>query len=235
MGKKIVTLKALEKIANELDFLGFTKEANAITGVMIRVALASVPYEGTNITGNATENAFYEAGNAVSKLIEACQSADESIANGFMSVANIAVATSPFFMAIDAVTGYLADSKNEAVAPYISTILELKRKLAQSAASKSTPAVLTVIGAIKSAAQTILSEIQKRKDLGQYSATTDEFQDTIDYAVKNKLTVRQMYDYAVTNRGGGAYAGNYANNLIAKYRTIHPDPDTALVKPTKYS
>jgi len=44
-----------------------------------------------------------------------------------------------------------------------------------------------------------------------------------------------MYDYAFQIRGGDQKAGNYANNLIAKYRTIHPDPDTAFVKPVKLS
>jgi len=79
------------------------------------------------------------------------------------------------------------------------------------------------------------SQIEERKEAGQYTSSTADFQNTIDYAVKNKLTVRQMYDYAFQNRGGDQKAGNYANNLIAKYRTIYPDPDTALVKPLKLS
>ena len=74
------------------------------------------------------------------------------------------------------------------------------------------------------------SLLAERKESGQYTASTDNFQNTIDYAVKNKLTLRQMYDYVFKNRGG-----NYANNMIAKYRTIHPDPDTALVQPTRLS
>jgi hypothetical protein len=73
-----------------------------------------------------------------------------------------------------------------------------------------------------------MSAIEARKSSGQYSANTEGFQKTIDFAVQNKMTIRQMYDQAARNQGA-----NYANNLISKYRTVYPDPDTALVKPAK--
>ena len=76
---------------------------------------------------------------------------------------------------------------------------------------------------------TVQSQIEERSKAGQYASSVTDFQNTINYAVKNKLTIRQMYDYALKNRGDG----NYANNLIAKYRTIYSDPDTAFVKPVK--
>jgi hypothetical protein len=81
----------------------------------------------------------------------------------------------------------------------------------------------------------ISSLLAERKAAGQYNSSVADIQNTINYAVKNKLTVRQMYDYAVRNRGGGKEAEHYANNLIAKYRTIHPDPDTAVVQSTKFA
>jgi hypothetical protein len=79
------------------------------------------------------------------------------------------------------------------------------------------------------------SQIEKRKKADQYTYSVADFQNTIDYAVKKKLTIRQMYDYAVENRGGDDEAKRFANNLIAKYRTIYPHPDTVPVKPLKLS
>ena len=100
-------------------------------------------------------------------------------------------------------------------------IKETAQKLAEAAASKS------------KIEEQVMSLINQRKTTGQYTLNEEEFAKTVDYAVKNRLTVRQMYDQAVRNRGGDEKAQNYANNIIAKYRTIHPDPDSALVKPTK--
>jgi len=96
------------------------------------------------------------------------------------------------------------------------------------------PTVQSQPATVQSQPATVQSQIEKRKEAGGgYTSSTADFQNTIDYAVKNKLTIRQMYDYALKNRGGDQKAGNYANNLIAKYRTIYPDPDTASVKPVK--
>jgi hypothetical protein len=115
----------------------------------------------------------------------------------------------------------------EQVQPY-SGYKQLSNALQQPAPVQSQPAP------VQSQPATVQSQIEERKEAGGgYTSSTADFQNTIDYAVKNNLTVRQMYDYAYQHRGGDQKAGNYANNLIAKYRTIHPDPDTAPVKAVK--
>jgi hypothetical protein len=110
-------------------------------------------------------------------------------------------------------------------------VTKVMNKVAQSAQPYSAPPD-SPYGQLSNALQqptTVQSQIEERSKAGQYTSSVTDFQNTINYAVKNKLTIRQMYDYALKNRGDG----NYANNLIAKYRTIYPDPDTAFVKPVK--
>jgi hypothetical protein len=82
-------------------------------------------------------------------------------------------------------------------------------------------------------APTVQSQIEERKKAGQYTSSVADIQNTIDYAVKNKLTIRQMYDYALQTHRFDPIPGRLANDLITKYRNIYPDPDTAFVKPVK--
>ena len=77
-------------------------------------------------------------------------------------------------------------------------------------------------------------QIEERKKADQYTSSVADIQNTIDYAVKNKLTIRQMYDYALQTHRFDPKPGRLANDLIAKYHDIYPaDPDTASVKPVK--
>jgi hypothetical protein len=229
--EKINILKNLAEIADELDVKGLRKEANAVTNVMFRVS----QYQGTNITGQAAQDAGNFAINFVNKAGEALKSAAESVASGALALGNLAVAINPVAMAIDGISKLDALRMNAAIAPYIQKNERLKAELQEAARKNDKQLVMIIINKIQSNFNQIYSSlIAERKEAGQYTASTADFQNTIDYAVKNKLTVRQMYDYAFQNRGGDQKAGNYANNLIAKYRTIHPDPDTALVQPTKF-
>ena len=73
------------------------------------------------------------------------------------------------------------------------------------------------------------SLINKREQSGQYTGDTSEFNKSIMIAANSRFTLNQMYDQAVYTHGK-----NYANNLIAKYRTVHPDSGNAPVKPTQF-
>jgi len=227
---RINILKKLAEIADELDIKGFRKEANAVTKVMFRVS----QFQGTNITGQAAQAAVESAKNSVIKAGEAIKNAAESIGSGGLALANLAVAGSPVAAAIDGISKLDALRMNAAIAPYIQQIEQLKTQVQEAAKQNNKQLVVIIINKIQSNLNKVSSLLAERKEAGQYTSSTADFQNTIDYAVKNKLTVRQMYDYAFRNRGGGADAANYANNLIAKYRTIHPDPDAALVQPTKF-
>ena len=227
---KINILKKLAEIADELDIKGFRKEANAVTKVMFRVS----QFQGTNITGKSGEFTVESAKNSVIKAGEALKSAAEGVASGAMSLGSLLVATNPVFAAIDGLSSLHANYMNTAMGPYIQQIEQLKTQVQESSRKNDKQGVLNLLNLMRGNLNKISSLLAERKEAGQYTSSTADFQSTIDYAVKNKLTVRQMYDYAFRNRGGGAEAGNYANNLIAKYRTIHPDPDTALVQPTKF-
>ncbi len=99
---------------------------------------------------------------------------------------------------------------------------EIKKEIANAANS------------IKKSALQLSNMLKKRKASGQYTADTEGFQKTLDYSVQNGLTLRQMWDTAVKNRGGDKKAENYANNLIAKYRSIHGNvPDSGKVVQTQ--
>lgn len=232
--KTINILQKLAEIANDLDTKGLIKEANALTNVMVRVSQA--PFQGTNITGQALQDTGNYAMNAVNKAGEAIRSTLESVGSGVLAVANLAVATSPVAMAIDGISKLDALRMNAAVAPFIQENERFRRELQEAAKKNDKQLVIVVINKIKSNVDKIYSTLlAERKESGQYTAPAADFQNTIDYAVKNKLTIRQMYDYAYRNRGADQNAANYANNLLAKYRTIHPDPDTASVQPTRLS
>jgi len=227
---RINILKKLAEIADELDVKGLRKEANAVTNVMFRVS----QYQGTNITGQAAQDAVNFAINFVNKAAEAVKNSAESIVSGALALGALAVATNPVAMAIDGISKLDALRMNAAIAPYIKENERLKAELQEAARKNDKKLVIIIINKIQRNFNQIYSSLMaERKAAGQYTSSTADFQNTIDYAVKNKLTVRQMYDHAVRNRGGGAEAANYANNLMAKYRTIHPDPETAPVKPTK--
>jgi hypothetical protein len=113
---------------------------------------------------------------------------------------------------------------------------ELDVKGLRKEANAVTKAMSQVPPAVQSqqVAPTVQSQIEERKKAHQYTSSVADIQNTIDYAVNNNLTIRQMYDYAFQNRGGDQKARHYANDLIEKYRTIHRDLDTALVQPTKF-
>jgi len=229
---RINILKKLAEIADELDIKGLRKEANAVTKVMFRVS----QYQGTNFTGEALQAAGEFGIRAVEKAGEAIKNALDSIGSGAVALGSLLVAIHPITWVIDGISKVDALRMNAAIAPYIQENEQLKAKLEEAARKNDKPRVVIIINQIQSNLNKIYSSlIAERKSAGQYTASTDKFQNTIDYAVKNKLTVRQMYDYAVRNRGGGEDALNYANNLVMKYRTIHPDPDTALVQPTKFA
>lgn len=227
--KTINILQKLAEIANDLDTKGLKKEANVLTNVMVRVS----QFQGTNLTGQASQIATENAQNAIGKVGSAIQSALEGVGSGIVSLGSLAVATNPLFSAIDGLSAL--QYMNTAMAPYLSQIEQLKTQIQETSRKNDKQGVLTLLNLIKGNLGKISSLLSERKEAGQYTTDTADFQNTINYAVNNKLTIRQMYDYAFRNRGADQKAGNYANNLIAKYRTIHPDPDTALVQPTRLS
>jgi hypothetical protein len=103
---------------------------------------------------------------------------------------------------------------------------------------KEANAVTKVMSQVAPTVQSQIEErkkaIEERKKADQYTSSVADIQNTIDYAVKNKLTIRQMYDYALQTHRFDPIPGRLANDLIAKYRNIYPaDPDTASVKPVK--
>lgn len=229
--KTINILQKLAEIANDLDTKGLIKEANALTNVMVRVS----QFQGTNISGQASQTAIESAQNAIVKADNAIKSGLEGLGSGIISLGSLAVATNPVFSAIDGLSALHAQYMNTAMAPYLSQIEQLKTQIQETSRKNDKQGVLTLLNLIKGNLDKISSLLSERKEAGQYTADTADFQNTINYAVNNKLTIRQMYDYVFRNRGADQKAGNYANNLIAKYRTIHPDPDTALVQPTRLS
>jgi tetratricopeptide (TPR) repeat protein len=225
---RINILKNLAKIADELDVKGLRKEANAVTNVMFRVS----QYQGTNFTEQALQSWGENSINFVKKGIEAIKDLAESIGHGAIAVGSLAIA--PVAAAIDGISHLDALRMNAAIAPYIKENEQLKAQLQEAARRNDKPRVVIIINQIQSNLNKIYSSlIEARKAAGQYDSSLADIQNTINYAVKNKLTVRQMYDYAFRNRGGDQKAGNYANNLLVKYRTIHADPPTAPVKPAK--
>ena len=127
------------------------------------------------------------------------------------------------------------ETQNNQITALVKALLDAQKKGDKELAAKIQSQIGAAAKEGKSIAMQLSNMLEKRKAIpGQYKLDATEFQKTLNYAVANKLTVREMYDRAVRNRGGDESAKNYANNLIAKYRNIHGDAsDTAPVVPTK--
>jgi hypothetical protein len=252
--KKISTLKKLANIANNLDALGFFKEAQDVTLVMKKIA----QYIPSNPLAPAQQAIIDNIGTPT--VVEGAKSINEGADRAIHDLSNILSATYEMGKGIGVGTVGLIEMPiqgsfwaqkaltDRMFAPYVQAIQDLqqdnnqKRKLLKiyienqnkQGADKIINEMIENFLKIKYKA-VVLSNIAARKDSNQYMGDIADFQNTINYSVKNSLTIRQMYDYAVQNRGGGPAAKNYANNLIAKYRTIHPDAQDAKVKPTNFS
>jgi len=218
----------------------FSQENQPVT---VQVADNIADNTGTNVMRAGGENAITGTGKAFEGLVRLVEGFGQISIGALMSM--VGSATLPVEAAAEiagqlghATTGPLLNTieqQNAQIAALIKALQNAQRKgdKAQETQIKAQIAQSAKQGA--QAARQISTMLEQRKAIpGQYKLDAAEFQKTLDYAVANKLTLRGMYDQAVRNRGGGADAQNFANNLIAKYRNIHGNvPDTALVVPTK--
>ena len=208
----------------------------------VQVADAVADNTGTNIMRAAPGNFFQGISKAFAGLVQAAEGVGQVSFSVFQTF--LGTITLPAEAGAE-VAGQLGhqisdpllntiEQQNAQIAALIKALQEAQRKgdKAQETQIKAKIAQSAKQG--EQAATQISVMLEQRKASGQYLLDAPEFQKTLDYSVANKLTLRGMYDQAVRNRGGGADAQNFANNLIAKYRNIHGNvPDTALVVPTK--
>lgn len=250
MSYRTTLLKKIAAIADELDSYGYRADADALSEIMLKIsqAVPSNPLaEGQQQVIDNTGTALMSDGlqsytNGLDKVLGAlgqlASGAGEMLWGQVEGIAGLVtlpvqVATSLEKLLMDAAFApYVAQIK--ALSQQNTEIMrELQALLSQGKKEEAKRLIIIkIIPGIKNTRKVAgdLTMILKRKEAGQYKSDTSGFQATIDYAVKNKMTMRQMYDAAMKNQGG-----NYANNLIAKYKSVSNLPDSALVQPIKLS
>ena len=195
--KKLAALKSLASIANELDIMGFEKEANAITHVMRRLAQIVTAPVGEWATDKGFD-ALHDVGNGLGEIGSGLVSIIKGVGEGAQSL--VGFASLPLFALIDIpimLAQYAADAVTK---PYVDK-LEYYQKLNSSLAQQLLAALkdnnpsksLQLSNSMKAnndqqqSSWAVLSNIVARKKADQYKGDTAGFQNTIDYAVKNNF------------------------------------------------
>jgi hypothetical protein len=213
--KKELLVK-ISKAADELEELGFDKEASALTKVMQKIA--QMPAMGTNAVMSSLDNAtagLQQVLGALGNLAAGTGRMEVSALQQLWGVATLPVQVGQELvnMGVSAVTQ-----------PYISQIQTLQTQntqlyqtmvnllrqgnttTAQQVANQMLPGVQKQLQLTKG----VSDMLKQRMQAGQFKADPALMQRYFDFAAQNRMNLRQLYEHALKNN-----SENFANNLMA--------------------